>query len=206
MSTPQSEVNQEREKNKMLESGDHDMVEQWRPIDGYDGAYLISSIGRVLSLPKHCHKEPIIRKPKLDRGYLRVKLNNGNKAKYIPVHRLVAKAFIANPNEYPFINHIDENKTNNCVENLEWCTVEMNANHGTRNRRVAKKLLNNNHCKPVEQLTKNDRVVAWYPSMSEISRASGGRFNRTNVWHCLTGKMPFAYGFKWRYADKKGVV
>lgn len=111
------------------------MIEQWKDVVGYEGLYKVSNMGKVYSYPKtwkagfgatvgHKGKE---RKVSLGKnGYLNLLLNKDGKEKYHSVHRLVANAFIPNPNNLPVVNHIDENVTNNCVENLEWMTQKDN--------------------------------------------------------------------------------
>ena len=191
----------DRELDAALESGDPKMVEQWRPIDGYEGYYLVSSMGRVIALPNSHHKAPLLMKLKPERcGYLKIGLSMNNKQKFLLVHRLVAKAFIPNPNDYPFINHIDENKKNNCVENLEWCTAKMNVNHGTARARTCAKQKNNVHPCPVVQKTLDGVEVARYASCSDIPRLT--KFRRTGVVECLRGRIQTAYGYKWEYATK----
>lgn len=103
--------------------------EEWKPIDGYEGLYEISNLGRVKSLKYN--KEKIL-KPGKARGYLRVCLCRNGKSKMLSVHRLVAEAFIPNPKRLPEINHKDEDKTNNVVGNLEFCSRRYNANYGTK--------------------------------------------------------------------------
>ena len=115
---------------------------EWRDIEGYEGLYQVSNLGRVRSLNCRGHKGCIgILTPRLDgKGYEMVALYKEGKARNTKIHRLVAQAFIPNPNNYPQVNHKDENKTNNDVKNLEWCTNEYNHNYGTRNERVGKSL------------------------------------------------------------------
>lgn len=94
---------------------DSSIKEEWKDIKGYEGLYQISNKGRVRSTRNNIILKPIIS----DKGYYRVDLSkNGNKDR-VRIHRLVAQAFIPNPNNYPVINHKDENKSNNCVSNLE---------------------------------------------------------------------------------------
>ena len=100
------------------------MEEIWRDIDGYEGLYQVSNKGRVKSLKYG--KERILRPGWKTGGYLFVILcKNGNQSKQ-RIHRLVAQAFIPNPNNKPQVNHLDENKKNNCVDNLEWATAKEN--------------------------------------------------------------------------------
>lgn len=115
-------------------------MEEWRDIKGYEGKYQISNLGRVKSLrdSHNNYREKYI-KSRIRRGYLSVTLCNKGKQKQFLVHRLIAEAFIPNPNNYPQVNHKDENKLNNNIENLEWCTVLYNNCYGTRLKRVGEK-------------------------------------------------------------------
>lgn len=113
--------------------------EYWRPVVGYDGLYMVSNLGRVKSLNyMHTGKEHLLRLLKNGGGYLQVDLWNCGKMKRYSVHRLVAMAFIPNPDNLPQVNHKDEDKLNNCVDNLEWCDGKYNSNYGTRNERISK--------------------------------------------------------------------
>lgn len=117
------------------------MTEEWRPIVGYEGLYEVSSYGRVRSLDKYDSMnrfyEGRILKLFADRlGYLRAQLYSNSKRKSFLVHRLVAEAFIPNPDNLPQVNHIDENPSNDNVDNLEWCSAKYNSNYGTRIDRI----------------------------------------------------------------------
>ena len=117
------------------------MKEIWKDIEGYEGLYQISNLGRVKSFPRkgtHTTKERIIKFAKSNKGYLIAILKNNDVQKAFSVHRLVAKAFIPNPNNLPQVNHKDENKENNNVNNLEWCNNWYNSHYGTRLHRIAK--------------------------------------------------------------------
>lgn len=118
------------------------MEEIWRDIEGYDGLYVINKSGEIKRVYKN-KKEKILRTHKNNRGYVIVTLSKDSKIKKYKVHRLVAKAFIDNPNNLPQVNHKDENKENNCVENLEWCDNKYNNNYGRKNKRI-KNLLSSN--------------------------------------------------------------
>ena len=118
-------------------------MEEWRDIIEYEGLYQISNKGRVKSLGNNKNRKEKILSLKPINGYIRVFLYKNGKPKPYSVHRLVAIAFIPNPNNYPEVNHIDEDKTNNIVENLEWCDKKYNMNYGTRNNRAGKKISEN---------------------------------------------------------------
>lgn len=125
-------------------------MEIFKPIKGYEGLYEVSSLGRVKSLPKYHHtrfsgytkKEKILKCRTDSYGYQMVILCKDKKQKNYLVHRLVANTFLENPYNYDSINHKDENKLNNCVENLEFCNRNYNNNYGTRNKRISDTLKN----------------------------------------------------------------
>ena len=124
--------------------------EIWKDIQGYEGIYQVSSHGRVRSLDRivvrpngngdYFAKGKIIYVVLTKWGYNEVHLHKDNKTKIYKVHRLVAQTFIENPNNLPCVNHIDENKTNNNVNNLEWCTYKYNNNYGTKKKRQGEKI------------------------------------------------------------------
>ena len=126
--------------------------EIWRPIVGYEGLYEVSSYGRVRSLDRYVkgksyrlHKGKVLSPGKNSRGYLSAVLSYNGKHKAITVHRLVAEAFLPNPDNLPEVNHKDEDKTNNRVENLEWCNHKYNMNYGTRNIRAKETAIKNGY-------------------------------------------------------------
>lgn len=115
------------------------MEEIWKDIKGYEGLYQVSNLGRVKSLDyRHKGTSKVMSPGKQKNGYLNVGLWSGRKKETKYVHRLVAEAFVPNPNNWPEVNHKDECLTNNVASNLEWCTSEYNANYGTRNQRMSK--------------------------------------------------------------------
>lgn len=119
-------------------------MEIWRDIEGYEGKYQISNYGRIkskkrLDTKNRPIKERILKTSQKYYGYQTVGLTINGKTKYYYVHRLVAEAFIPNPNNYNEINHKDENATNNFVGNLEWCNHHYNCLYGTRIERSAEK-------------------------------------------------------------------
>ena len=119
------------------------MAETWRNISDFE-RYQVSNYGRVKNLATNHILKPFI----ASSGYLAVALGSGNK-RY--VHRLVAQAFIPNPTSLPQVNHRDENKQNNCVDNLEWCTASYNVNYGTAKWRAADKNRGRKHTKEARQ-------------------------------------------------------
>lgn len=121
-------------------------------------------------------------------GYLMVGLNH----KYYQVHRLVAECYLPNPDNLPQVNHKDENPTNNCVENLEWCTAKYNCNYGTRNERQAKA-----KSKPVEQYSLDGKLIKTWQSTHEIERVLG--YDQAPICNCCNGKLKTAYKYIWKY-------
>lgn len=120
--------------------------EIWKDIEGYEGLYQVSNMGKVRSVDRidctgHRLNGKILRPRMNSGGYLLVNLHNEGEQKTFTVHRLVAQAFIPNPEGLPQINHKDEDKTNNIVDNIEYCDRKYNCNYGTRNERVAKNML-----------------------------------------------------------------
>lgn len=108
------------------------------------------------------------------------------------IHRLVAEAYLPNPENLPMINHKDENKTNNCLQNLEWCDAKYNLNYGTRNEKIS-----NSKKIPILQYTLDGEFIREWPSATDV-----GREVRNGIRECLRGRNKTAYGYKWFYKDK----
>lgn len=170
--------------------------EEWKPIYGYDGMYEVSNYGRVKSY-KYNSDGRILKSGNNRLGYYYVVLCKEGKEKTCSIHRLVAEAFIPNPNNFSCINHKDENKGNNCVQNLEWCTHSYNNSYGTKLQRVAEKI-----SKPVVQLDKEGNLVAEYKSILEASRLTG--VASISICYCCKHKQGHysAGGFIFLYKDE----
>lgn len=169
--------------------------EIWVPVGGYEGLYKVSNYGRVMSLGNgKTHKSKRILSPaESSNGYLQVELWKNGQSKTFLVHRLVAQAFIPNWFGDPQVNHIDENKQNNHVENLEFCDGKYNINYGTRNERSAK-----SRSKPVLQLTKKGELVREWPSTIEAGRNG---LDQGNIVKCCLGERKSHKGFIWKYKE-----
>ena len=169
------------------------MEEIWKPIKGYESLYEVSNLGNVKRLYR-CRKERIL-KQCIRNKYYCVCLCKNNIHQIFSIHRLVAEAFIPNPDNLPCVNHKDEDKTNNRVENLEWCTHIYNNNFGTRNERISDSL-----SKPINQYTKDGVFIRQWKSAREASKTLG--IYRRNIQMVCYGKVyrRTAGGFIWRYA------
>ena len=135
-------------------------------------------------------------------GYCSVDLYKDKKHNTKSVHRLVATAFIDNPQGLPFVNHKDENPRNNNVDNLEWCTCEYNNAYGTKGSRTSKAQMNRKDCsKAVVQMNRNGDALAVYPSLKEAKRQTG--ICRTQIARCCQKKRMYntAGGYKWRWLN-----
>lgn len=176
------------------------MQEIWKPIDGFEDKYAISNKGNVMSLNYANHGYQKLLTPKVNnKGYEWVELRHCLKIKQCLVHRLVASAFVENPNGYGLINHKDENPRNNSAENLEWCTQKYNVNyslnlHPDRNRHKN----DTKHAKPLVRIGLNGERV-------ECGKLSVYcRENNLNSWsiiQCCKGIRKTAYGYKWEFLE-----
>ena len=181
--------------------------EVWKDITGYQGLYMISDKGNVYSVERRDSRGNKcggrILKPSHDKdGYLHVVLCKNGKVKTKKIHRLVTETFIPNPNGFPEVNHIDEVKTNNYVENLEWCTSKYNINHGTRTERVSKKIRAVN-VKTGEVLTFNSTVEAGRKgyTLGRVSDACRGIYQSGHTGKLIGGDGRTYKGHKWSYDE-----
>jgi hypothetical protein len=192
--------------------------EIWRDIAGYEGYYQVSNFGRVRSLDKmqnyngsaRLHKGKILKPNNDGRGYLIVDLSKNNRSVTRTIHRLVAMAFLDNPNNLPQVNHKDEVKTNNFVfvnedgtvdydkSNLEWCTVSYNVNYGNAAvERGLKQRNDRNKSKLTAMYTLDGNLIDIYPSAREASRLTG--IPKTLIYKCCKGENKTAKGFVFKY-------
>lgn len=175
------------------------MKEIWKDIDGYEGLYQVSNLGRVKSFHKwkkaSCPDEYILKTDQNNRGYHQVMLyKDGTRHKFL-VHRLVANAFIPNPDNLPHINHVDENTGNNRASNLEWCTPQYNNCYGTAKFRAMI-----TKSSPVDQCLINGQWIATYVSTSVAEEITGTKAGEINA--CIRGVLDSAGGFIWRRSNR----
>lgn len=168
------------------------MDEQWKEIKGYDKQYFISTKGNVSDGEK-------ILTPRLHhRGHLRVELLQNKKIKRVRIHRLVAEAFIPNPNNLPIVNHKDGDMTNNDYTNLEWCTQAYNVQEGFRlNKQRAQTF-------PIKAINKNTGEELIFNRMKDAedfvkSFKPNVKIPRTPIRDVCNGKLKSAYGYYWEY-------
>lgn len=184
-----------------------------RDVEGYEGLYKVSNLGNIKSADrfvKHSGKHTRIQKGRILKnllnahGYSEVGLyNTDGKAHRQRVHRIVATAFIPNPDNKLEVNHIDEVKTNNHVENLEWCTRLENERHGTKRERSTAgtdyKEIGRKNSKEVYQYDTNGELIKVWPSLAEINRTLG--YSQGNISMCCNGKIEKVYGSIWKYKE-----
>ena len=186
------------------------MEETWKDIDGYENFYQVSNIGRVRSLDRTVYtknrwgdvrarnyKGRIIKQSLDSKGYPMVHLQVDSVSKIARVHQMVARAFVPGWFECAVVNHKDEDKTNNNVNNLEWVTFADNLNYGTARKRSTE---GHGNSRPVEQIDNNYNVVCTYPSIEECARRtckSPRSINRAcNKYPKLVTKEGYRYRFK----------
>lgn len=179
--------------------------EERRDVIGYEGSYQVSNLGRIKSVSRTVRRkdntlypvrEHILKPIKYNNGYYYVMM--GSKERPQAIHRIVAKAFIPNPNNHPQVNHKDEDKSNNTLSNLEWCTASYNSGYGTRGTRLTE-----TKGKRVAQIDlQSGNVIKIWRSAAEAARELTGKSNHGNISNCCVGKRPYAYGYKWSYVKR----
>lgn len=196
--------------------------EIWKDIPNYEGLYQVSNLGRVRALKRkikykngNCHTYPEKIKNQVNScGYLAVTLSKKGQRRQIKVHRLVALAFIPNPHHYQQINHKDENKHNNQVDNLEWCNAKYNNNYGTKIKRTVAHTdyhlmaMHQDHKRtgylsslklsyPVGQYDKNNKLIKTWKSAREVQKIFG--WDRSYIEKCCRGVGKTSHGYVWKY-------
>lgn len=185
------------------------MEERWKDVVGYEGLYQVSNLGNIRSLNwqnTNIVKEMYLKKHR--KGYKQIQLvKNGIKKMYL-VHRLVAQSFIPNPNNYPIVNHIDENKANNIVENLEWCTNSYNVKAYTKNHPYTNTTMRKlrKGCrygiigdKNIVQYTKDGNIVDIWENARTIEIKT--KMSAWAISECCRNNRKSAYGYIWQYAN-----
>lgn len=194
------------------------MEEVWKDIEGYEGLYQVSNLGNVKSLDRtqiqkrgdlyynRKYKGQIIKPHLTHKGYCAIGVTKNNKHKNFSVHRLVAKAFIPNPENKPEVNHIDGNKQNNMVNNLEWCTRSENLKHAynsklkictKKHRETAKYQCKKNFNKKILQYDLNGDFIKEWNSITEASNFYN--ISISCISQCCQGITKSAYKYIWRY-------
>lgn len=165
-------------------------TEIWKDVSGYEGRYIVSTLGHIKNV-----KRNKLLKPTIDsKGYSNVKLYMNNiQSKTHKVHRLVASAFLSNPDNKPQINHKDENRTNDRVDNLEWCTNKYNCNYGNHSKHLSK---------PILQFDKNGNYIRKWNGASEAGKALNICIQ--SIQKCCKLKRFSAGGYVWKY-EKGGI-
>lgn len=177
----------------------------WKDIPGYEGLYQISDNGDVKSLPKkHRHSEHILKNKVTWDGYYETSLCKNNKYKYIRTHRLVAETFIPNPENKPQVNHINGDKTDNRVENLEWVTNKENITHAILNGLEKLDGKYNPNAKKVAQLNLDGEVINIYDCIKDANKCTG--VHETDISQVCHNKRKSAGGFKWLLLKGDGVL
>lgn len=170
------------------------MQEVWKDIEGYEGLYQVSNLGRIKSL---CREGCFLGVFYNRKGYARCRLYKDGKGRNFRVHRLVAMTFIPNPDNKPEVNHIDGNKRNNCVTNLEWVTSSENHVHayvtGLRKRRG----------NGVLQYDLEGNFIAEFPGITEAARVIGKPSLRSSIGKCCNGDRITTGNFIWRFKDRE---
>ncbi|MGX9931963.1 NUMOD4 domain-containing protein [Virgibacillus salarius] len=188
--------------------------EVWKDVVGYEGYYQVSSFGRVKRVPRDITgkngvtrhwKGKVLKHTFNPDGYPMCILSKDGKTNLFGVHRLVAQAFVSNPEQLPVVNHKDEDKTNNIVNNLEWCTVAYNNVYGERINSVKGskgfKTRHQKHRKPVEKYTVDGQLIKRFNSLKEAYESSPD-YSKSGIAHCCTGRLVTYKGFIWKYADE----
>ena len=176
----------------------------WKPVVGYEGLYEVSNCGKVRSVEHYTNGHHLMAKelkPTMSQRYLYVKLYKNAKPRTIRLHRIVAEAFVPNPMHKPQVNHINGNRLDNSVGNLEWCTSSENLRHAYKTglkdiedsmRKIRKKVL---------QLDMDGNAVREWRSMSDAARELG--LQVSNISHCCKGRIRSTGGYRWELVSER---
>lgn len=182
------------------------MIEIWKDILGYEGIYQVSNLGRIKSLArkvgKTTVKECVVNNKPSKNGYVVVQFYKDRSAKAHNVHRVVASHFISNPNNYKVVNHINSIRSDNRVDNLEWCTQSYNLYHSYkngRNRPVMPKGKDSKFSKAVILYKEDGSFSKHFHSLRDVSKFFG-KDHIGNISSVLTGKRKSIYGYKLKQA------
>ena len=172
--------------------------EIWKPIEGYGGRYEVSSHGRIRSFAIDSKNGRIIKGVRSKLGYQVARLYDGKRnSKLIPIHRLVAYAFLDNPAGLPEVNHIDEIKHHNWVSNLEWCSRAYNVNYGTRNARSSRSHICHEALSLKVGSIDENGLVEYFDSIGEAERQTG--CSHSNIIRTLKGRTNHCGNRQWFY-------
>ena len=212
------------------------MIEIWKDIEGYEGLYQVSNLGRVRSLNyRRSGISKLLKQSTDEKGYKQVGLCKNGKQKNYHVHRLVAIAFISNPNNLPIINHKDENPSDNNANNLEWCTYEYNLNYGTVKERISESLKGEKHpfygkhhseeskkkisekmkgkckgkdnpaSKPILMYDREGNFIRRFECIADANEYFGKDRYCSSIYECLKGRRKTTYGFIFKYEDEENI-
>jgi len=174
-------------------------MEYWKDIEGYEGNYQVSSTGKIRSVQRIVKRgnnfKPVcerLLRYRVNKGYAYVVLSLRGKTRTVWIHKVVASTFIPNPNNFPCVNHKDENKLNNCVENLEWCTWSYNNSYNDLRIRasISKR-------KPIIQYTKDNEFIREWSYAKEASDSLG--INKRAIYACCNGSIKSSGGYIWKW-------
>lgn len=192
------------------------MEEIWKDIEDYEGLYEVSSMGRIRSLDKFDSigryvKGKILQSILVKNGYMHITLCKGGEKHSFSIHRLVAEAFIPNPDNKPCIDHINTDRTDNRAENLRWVTYQENNNNPlTKNKKCGenhpkpfKGIFGKEHPRslPILQFTKEGGLIKIWDNTRSVEKETN--ISHSNICNVLKGKRDYAGGYKWKYYDKE---
>lgn len=169
-------------------------VEEWRDVKGYENLYQVSRKGRVRS--SHKGYWEVLTSVVNTHGYNQYLFHKNGKKKNMRGNRLVAEAYIPNPDNLPFVNHKDENSANDCVDNLEWCTAKYNVNYGTARQRTS---INHSKNRPVCMFDVNGDFIREFYNMTDAAKFVNGV--HTCILRCCKNEGFYYKGYIWRYKE-----